>query len=284
VGAVLRGAGFKTISNGVKQRFENYTLGYETAVDAFLQQKLFAIDERLRATSGMAPETTAVGVLDLRGLRLAMLQPDQIFYGASVPKIGILLTFFAKHPEAATNLNAQTRRELGLMIKLSDNEMAARYSRELGLKKIQEVLNGYAFYDAQHGGGLWVGKHYGKDGERYGDPVADHSHAVTVRQLLRYYLLLEQERLVSPAASKRMLEIFASPEVAPLNDRFVKGLNGRDLEVLRKSGWWEDWFHDTATVRGKERHYIMVALTHHPNGDEYLERFAREVDDLMGNK
>jgi beta-lactamase class A len=229
----------------------------------------------------MAAGATAVGVLDLQRLRLAMVRPDQIFYGASVPKIGILLAYFAKHPEAATHLDATIRRELGLMIKVSNNEMAAKYSRELGLKEIQNVLNEYGFYNAQHGGGLWVGKHYGHGTERYGDPVADHSHAVTVRQLLRYYLLLEQGRLVSPAASKTMLEIFGSPQIAPLNDRFVKALSGRNLEVLRKSGWWEDWFHDTAIVRGPSRHYIIVALTNHPRGDEYLEGFARAVDDLI---
>ncbi len=232
----------------------------------------------------MPSEATAVGVLDLRRLRLAVLRPDQIFYGASVPKIGILLAYFLKYPEAATNLDAQTRRELGLMIKVSNNEMAAKFSQELGLKQIQEVLNGYGFYDAQHGGGLWIGKHYGKGGERYGEPVANHSHAVTVRQLLRYYLLLEQERLVSPEASKTMREIFVSPEIAPLNDRFVKALQGRDVEIVRKSGWWEDWHHDTAIVTGKGRHYIIVALTHHRRGDEYLEQFAREVDDLLQKK
>ena len=199
---VLCGMGCGGLSSGVKRDFESYTLGYETPVDSTLQQKVVEIDERLRETFAMAADATAVGVLDLQGLRLAIIRPDQIYYGASVPKIGILLAYFQKHPEAATNLDAQTRRELGLMIKVSDNEMAAKYSRELGLKEIQEVLNSYGFYDAQHGGGLWVGKHYGQGGERYGDPVADHSHAVTVRQLLRYYLLLEQGRLVSPAASK----------------------------------------------------------------------------------
>ena len=103
----------------------------------------------------------------------------------------------------------------------------------------------------------------------------------TVRQLLRYYLLLEQGRLVSPEASKTMREIFASPDIPHLPDKFVKGLAGRDLQVLRKSGWWEDWHHDTAIVTGPGRHYIIVAMTHHPNGDAYLETFARAVDDLM---
>ena len=63
----------------------------------------------------------------------------------------------------------------------------------------------------------------------------NHSHGATVRQLLRYYLLLEQGRLVSPEASKTMRDIFASPDIPHVNDKFVKGLAGRDVQVLRKS-------------------------------------------------
>src|SRR5258706_11608365 len=113
----------------------------------------------------MTTEQTAVGVLDLRNLRLAMIQPDRIDYAASVPKIAILLAYFQLHPGAATNLDAQTRRELGSMIKVSNNEIAAKYSRGLGLKQIQQVLDSYGFYDAKHGGGLWIGKHYGQGSE-----------------------------------------------------------------------------------------------------------------------
>jgi beta-lactamase class A len=279
--------GCGSISPTMKTDFENdtsytrYTLNYDTPVDVSLQARLVALDARLRTGLGMKTEQTAVGVLDLRKLRLAMTGPDRIDYAASVPKIGILLAYFQLHLEAATNLDSQTRRELGLMIKASDNEMAAKYSRELGLKQIQQVLARYDFYDAQRGGGLWVGKHYGGNDERYGDPVGNHSHAATVRQLLRYYLLLEQGRLVSPAASHTMREIFASPDIPHLNDKFVKGLAGRDVQVLRKAGWWEDWFHDTAIVTGARRHYILVAMTHHPHGDAYLEALGRAVDDVM---
>lgn len=117
-----------------------------------------------------------------------MIHPDRIEYAASVAKIGILLAYFELHPEAATQLDATTRHELGLMAKISSNEMAAKYSREMGLREIQQVLNKYGFYDASRGGGIWMGKHYGPNSERFGDPVADHSHAATVRQLLRYYL------------------------------------------------------------------------------------------------
>src|SRR5205814_1416690 len=197
---LLCAAGCANLGPAMKPGFEKYVLDYNTPVDRALQNKLVAIDARVRAQYGMTTGQTAVGLLDLRGQRLAMIHPDRIDYAASVPKIGILLAWFQLHPERATNLDAQTRRELGLMIKVSDNEMASKYSRELGLKQIQQVLDTYGLYDAKHGGGLWVGKHDARGEERYGDPVANHSHAATVRQLLRYYLLLEEAKLVSPAA------------------------------------------------------------------------------------
>jgi beta-lactamase class A len=261
--------------------FDRYTLDFITPCDNALQAKLEALDARLRERHGIATNQTALGVLDLKRLRLAMVHPDRIEYAASVPKVGILLAWFQLHPEATTHLDPQTRHELGLMIKSSSNEMAAKYSRELGLKQIQQVLDSYHLYDAKHGGGIWVGKHYGQGNERVGDPLADHSHAATVRQLLRFYLWLEQGRLVSPEASKRMREIFASPDIPHEQNKFVKGLAGRDLQIIRKSGSWENWLHDTAVVSGPGRHYIVVALTNHPKGDEYLVDLAEGVDGLL---
>jgi beta-lactamase class A len=170
------------------------------------------------------------------------------------------------------------------MIKASSNEMAAKHSRAMGLREIQEVLNTYGFYDAARGGGLWVGKHYGPNSERIGDPVADHSHAATVRQLLRFYALLDSDRLVSPAASRKMREIFLSPDIPHDDHKFVRALAGRGVVLLRKWGSWEDWLHDTALIEGPGRRYVLVALTHHAAGDAYLEDLAREVDDLMQQK
>ena len=264
-----------------ERHFLNYTLNFETPVDMQLQARVEALDAVLRARYGLSPEQTAVGVLDLNTCRLAMLRPDCEEYAASVAKIGILLAYFQLHPAAATNLAAATRHELGLMAKISSNEMAAKFSREMGLREIQAVLNGHGFYDTNHGGGLWVGKHYGAGGERIGDPLGDNSHAATVRQLLRYFLLLEQGKLISPEASRAMRGIFAAPEIPHDAIKFVKGLAGRDVQIIRKWGTWQDWRHDCAVVTGGGRHYILVALTHHPRGDDYLVDLAREVDDLV---
>jgi beta-lactamase class A len=256
-------------------------LDYDTKIDATLQRDLERIDETLRAKHAMATEDTAVGLLDLETQRVAMIHPDRIEYAASVPKLGILLAWFALHPESAPALDAATRHELGLMVKASSNEMAAKYSRAMGLQAIQNVLNEYGFYDATRGGGIWVGKHYGPNSERIGDPVADHSHAATVRQLLRFYLLLDQGRLVSPEASETMRALLASPDIPHDDLKFVRALKHRNVTIFRKWGSWQEWLHDTALVTGPDRRYILVALTHHARGDEYLEDLARAVDDLM---
>lgn len=256
-------------------------LGYDTAVDPKLQTELETIDSRLRAAFEMGPEQAAAGIVDLRTSRVAMINPDRMEYAASIPKLGILLAYFELHPERATRLDDAARHELGLMAKASSNAMATKYSRAMGLREIQAVLNRYGFYDAARGGGIWVGKHYGPNSERIGDPLADHSHAATVRQLLRFYVLLEQRQLVSPAASQTMREILASPSIPHDDIKFVAGLRDRNVSIIRKWGSWQNWLHDSAVVTGPGRHYAIVGLTQHPRGDEYLVELARAVDDLL---
>lgn len=266
-------------------------LTYTTPTDPTFQSQLEAIDTRLQARFNMTAATrpegggpvTACGVLDLNTGKLALIRPDRIDYAASVPKIGILLAYFDKHPTPPHDLTPERRHQLGLMAKASDNEMASKFSHELGLKNIQEVLNRYGFYDPAHGGGIWVGKHYGKDSERYGDPLSNNSHAATVRQLLRYWLMLEQGQLVSPEVSQTMRDLFASPDIPHDNIKFVKALAPRvgQNNIVRKWGSWENWLLDTAVITGGGRHYILVAMTQHPKGDDYLESLATEVDDLL---
>jgi len=256
-------------------------LDHGTPTDPALQARLEQIDGKVRDKFGMATEHTAVAVLDLRDGRVAMIHPDRGEYAASVAKIGILLAYFEYHPDARKQLDPQTRHELGLMVKASSNEMAAKYSRAMGLRAIQQVLDAYRFYDRERGGGIWMGKHYGPSEERIGDPLGDHSHAAAVRQLLRFYLLLDQGKLVSAPASKTMREIFASAVIPHDRIKFVKALGGRDVQLLRKWGSWKNWLHDTAIITGPGRRYILVALTNHPRGDEYLVELGRAVDDLM---
>src|SRR6185503_2619254 len=122
--------------------FGDYVLDYTSPTDAALQSQVEGIDSDLRAKYEMTAEQTAVGVLDLVHLKLALIHPDRIEYAASVPKVGILLAYFQLHPEAAEGkLDPATRHELGLMAKASNNEMASKFSHEMSLASIQKVLN-----------------------------------------------------------------------------------------------------------------------------------------------
>ena len=38
---------------------------------------------------------------------------------------------------------------------------------------------------------------------------------------------------------------------------------------------------DTALITAPGRRYILVALTQHPKGDDYLVELAKQVDDLL---
>lgn len=275
---------FGTTTMPSTQPFMNFVLDYDTPVDAASQQRLEAIDADLRKKFDMQPTQAACGVLDLEHNRLAMIFPDREEYAASVAKIGILLAYFQLHPEAATNIDPTAYHELGLMCRPSSNEMASKYSHELGLSNVQKVLNDYDLYNQEHGGGIWVGKHYGRDTEKHMSPTGDNSHGITVRQVLRYFLWLEQGKLVSPAASAKMREIFAEPDIPADDIKFVKAMKGRDVQIIRKWGTWDDWHHDSAVITGPGRHYILVGITNHPKGDDYLEGLATAVDDWMSGK
>jgi len=262
---------------------QGYRITPDAPVDERLQAALERIDREIGEKHGIAAEQRAFGVLDLNDQRLAMIRPDEMFYAASVPKICILLGYFETHPEAVTDLPDDVRRELGAMIKHSDNELAAKYGEMVGIEKIQEILQSkkYGFYNEKHGGGLWYGKHYGKDSPRIGDPIHDHSHGATVRQVLRFYLMMEQGRLVNAQASTVMREIFAAPELEHLDAKFVAGLKGRDVSVIRKSGTWETWLLDSARVENGDRVYVIVGMVNHENGDKYLADMAAAVDTLL---
>ena len=120
---------------------DRYVLDFDTPVNADLQAAIERIDTRLRGRFGMTTAQTAVGALDLRHLRLAMIHPDRIEYAASVAKIGILLAYFQIHPEAATRLDPKTRHELGLMAKASSDEMAAKTCRDIEGERQQSELH-----------------------------------------------------------------------------------------------------------------------------------------------
>jgi len=257
----------------------SFDLAPDTLGDPALQEGLQRIDRLVLAELGIPPSERGFGVVDLGGPRVAMINADRMFYGASVPKLVIVLAFLLAHPDLAAAPPAEVLRELQAVIKRSDNELAAKYSQIVGLESIQRLLLSpeYQFYDRIHGGGLWCGKHYGIDQPRTGDPLTDLSHAATVRQCLRFYLRLEQDRLGGPIVCRALREVLAAPWAEFHDDYFVVGLKGLGLKMIRKNGFYEDWHLDTARIELPTRPILMAGMVHHPRGPEYLARMARSL-------
>ena len=87
-------------------------------------------------------------------------------------------------------------------------------------------------------------------------------------------------------AQQEAVQAFTKEKIATIIRQYTeietgKSANRPELQIVRKWGSWENWLHDTAIITGPNRHYILVGMTQHPRGDEYLEGLARAVDDLM---
>jgi hypothetical protein len=128
-----------------ERTFDEFVLGFQTPLTPALQAAFEAEEASVRKRFDINSNQAAAGLLDLRRCQWAAVRPDWMTYGASVPKIGILLAYFELRPEAVAGLEPQRRHELGLMIKISSNEMAAKYSQELGLCKFRKCSAEWTF-------------------------------------------------------------------------------------------------------------------------------------------
>jgi beta-lactamase class A len=201
-----------------------------------------------------------VDVTDLRRPAVAWINPDQTFYAASVPKLGILLAAFVLIDEGELTLDDPTRDSLRRMIRNSSNVDAAKMYERIGAPRIAEILERFGLYHPERGGGIWVGKSYDKTPRWKGDPL---------------------HRFVSPELSAEMKSILGEPQV---NHKFVKGLEGRGARIYRKSGTWRTHHADTGVIEYDDRRYIVAALANSPRGEIGLRQLIVIVDDLMEAK
>jgi len=253
------------------------------AFDRGLQQKLEQTVDRLNLRQAIAQRklaVTLVDVSDLENPRVAEINGDEMMYAASLPKIGILLAAFAEIERGKLKLNARMRKSLSDMIRYSSNIEATRVLNLVGKHKVNQILQSepYRLYDRRLNGGIWVGKEYGKKPAFQRDPLHNISHGATAMQVARFYYLLETGQLVNAKLTAEMKEILSKPGI---HHKFVKGLDGRDVSVFRKSGTWKYWHADSALVEGHNSKYIIVGLVEHPDGGTWLTKLARAIDNEM---
>jgi len=235
------------------------------------------------AETRVPAERVAAGICDVGTGRYALYNGDRLHFGASIPKVLILLAAFQREDEGGIELNAAARLALARMIRESNNDDAGDMARMVGLAYVRQVAlrPEYRLYDRSEGG-LWTGCYYAGSGPGQArDPVGNLSHAANAKQILRYYWLLEHGKLVSAEASQRMKAVFLDEKVPMTPNLFVAALEGRKLQLIRKWGAYETHYSDTALVTGPGRHYVMAVLVDSASGARFVEQFGVLVDDLF---
>ena len=151
----------------------------------------------------------------------------------------------------------------------------------VGKDRVLEILqsNEFDLYDLEDGGGLWIGKEYGKSPAYHRDPLHNFSHGATAMQVARFYYLLETGQVVGKELSAEMKAMLGDPGIS---HKFVKGLRQYpEVEIYRKSGSWRRWHGDSALIEVGDIKYIVVGLIEDSNGGQWLSRMIKPIHELM---
>lgn len=257
----------------------------ETFADPELQAALEQTLEDLERTSDVEAKRLGVALVDITNPsrpRFAAVNPNEMMYAASLPKIAVLFAAFAQIRSGQLTASKETLDRINRMIRFSSNTDATWVMNRVGKPYIATLLESpeYRLYDPNRGGGLWAGKNYGSGGVWRRDPLRNLSHAATPLQVARFYYMLDQGTLIDPLASAAMLEILDNPGI---HHKFVAGMGraGDSARIHRKSGSWVHWHADSALIRHRGRSFILVALCEHPKGSQWLQELVIAVDTLV---
>ena len=228
----------------------------------------------------------SVGLVDLsnpKAPRFAQVNGNTMMYGASLPKLMVLLAAFQGFEDGSLKETSEVHRDLIEMIRRSDNPAASRMIGRIGLKKIDALASDrrYRFYDPQKGGGIWLGGTYVFGGEQNPEPITGLSHTATAFQLCRFYYLLAYGRLISPERSRQMLKILAFPD---LPGKFVSVLETSvpPNYLYRKSGEVRGFHADSILVWDTGwRRYILVAMIDDAGGEQILKDLVPVAEQVL---
>jgi beta-lactamase class A len=227
----------------------------------------------------------SVGLVDLsdpKAPRAALVNGDTMMYGASLPKLMILLAAFQGFEDGSLKDTPEVHRDLIEMIRRSDNLAASRVIARIGLRKIEALASDprYRFYDPKKGG-IWLGGTYASGDEKNLEPITGLSHTATAYQLCRFYYLLAYGRLISPERSGQMLKILAFPD---LPGKFVSVL-GKDVppnRLYRKSGEVRGFHADSILVWDTGwRRYILVAMVEDAGGEKIVRDLVSVAEQVL---
>ena len=266
------------------ERASGVELADQLSLDPTLERSLRDVVEGLGLGGRVAEKRLAISlvdVTDLEHVRYAGLNDREMMYAASLPKICALVAGFERIQGGQLEYTPAVKQMFTRMVRYSSNADASRAIQTVGFDYISRVLTSskYNLYDPSQNGGLWLGKAYGGPRDYWKpDPLHHLSHGATTLQVARFFLMLQEGRLVSPEYNAEIKEILSKPG---LHHKFVKGLEGRGCVIYRKSGTWSRYHADAALVEHGGKTYIAVALMEDENGGQIFPQLIQRLDDVI---
>lgn len=138
--------------------------------------------------------------------------------------------------KAHVDFTLNFKKEMSQSIRQSNNVMATSVIHKVGFNYINSVLWQMGLYDPIRGGGLWLGRSYGKPPlvrAWHRSPIGNFSHGVNAISMAKFLTLMTQERLISPQASKSIKD-FLSDTIWSI--KFIQGLKNMGLKVNKDGG------------------------------------------------
>jgi len=251
-----------------------------------LQVRLNAVLAQHQLTKLVSEKRLGITLFDLNlrpSIDIAEVNGNNMMYAASLPKIAILFGLMRRVSEGTIEWTPELEQLATEMIRYSSNEAASKLFYTTGPSFIETQLENYNLYDIRAGGGLWVGKEYGKGMAWRRDPILNLSHAASAMKVAQLYYLLESGHLLPAHQTKLMMDVLSNPGI---EHKFVKGLHSvcPDAALYRKSGSWGTFHSDSALISNGEKKYIAVALLDDEKGAEILEDLIVDLDTIVSGQ
>jgi beta-lactamase class A len=216
-----------------------------------------------------------VDLSDPHHLATALVDPDREMFTASMSKIALLLGAVDRARRDPSFARVPSLRPLlDPMIKASSNEAATAVYQQVGHDAVVAALTAHRLYEPATGGLWWS---MGRDRR---SPLTHTNIAGTARQAARFFLLMEQGRLVSPDDSRTIKDVLGNAALA----LFSKGIQRQfpDVRYYGKPGIYGRNVSEAMLIESRACRYVLAIVT---SGlayeDPAFQRFGRSLHARM---
>ncbi|MBC7185687.1 MAG: serine hydrolase [Calditrichaeota bacterium] len=242
---------------------------------------------------------TLIDLRDPHLPKLASYHGNEKVYPASVIKAFYMVAVFHQVQQGMLRLDRALRRDLELMIGISDNQATNRIVDRLTNTAAGDSLDGIAFEEFAYKRAwmnryfrsigfdsvnacqkTWDGDPFGRDLQLLGPPEGPNylnSNKLTTDETALLLYLIDQRKVVSRQACAAMFKLMKrKPDP---DDQFLAGVLPKGARLWSKQGLVESKRHDAGIIQlPNGARFILVVFTDKSAGDcDLLRRFARKV-------